>query len=162
MKDLENRLNALSNQSTTVLSENERLKRELQKLATQNEILRATNSSGPNGGSQPFRPPSPVPGPQTYSPTDFQRAVGVDPKLHPITYLDFGPKEGGAHLLSAGATWDLIQSHELSRKGMVDIGDVCRRLKGRATCNGQGPAFLESQVIAAIEESVISAADELI
>lgn len=161
MKDLENRLNALSSQSTTVLSENERLKRELQKLATQNEILRATNSSGPNGGSQPFRPPSPVPGPQTYSPTDFQRAVGVDPK-YPVTYLDFGTKEDGEHLLSAGATWDLIQSHELSRNEMVDIGDVCRRLKGRATCNGQGPVFLESQVIAAIEESIISAADELI
>jgi AP-1-like factor len=70
--------------------------------------------------------------------------------------------EDGERLLHAGATWDLIQSHELYRKGMVDVGDLVKRLQGKAECDGRGPAFKESEVIAAIEESVISAADELI
>ncbi|MCJ1474551.1 hypothetical protein MMC13_003210 [Lambiella insularis] len=161
VKDLENKLNSLSAHSSTLSSDNERLRKELQKLATQNEILRAT--SGP--ASQPplhnFRPPSPVHGPLTYSPTDFQKAVGVDPKKHPVSYEEYGG-EDGERLLSAGATWDLIQSHELCRKGMVDVGDVCKRLKGRASCDGRGPAFKECEVMDAIEESVMSAADELI
>ncbi|MCJ1413843.1 hypothetical protein MMC32_000168 [Xylographa parallela] len=161
VKDLENKLNSLSAHSTTLLTDNERLKRELQKLATQNEILRATTGPASQPPLNNVRPPSPVHGPQTYSPTDFQKAVGVDPKQHPVSYEEFG-NEDGERLLSAGATWDLIQGHELCRKGMVDVGDVCRRLKGRAACDGRGPAFKECEVIAAIEESVICAADELI
>ncbi|MCJ1291039.1 hypothetical protein MMC34_002581 [Xylographa carneopallida] len=161
VKDLENKLNSLSAHSTTLLTDNERLKRELQKLATQNEILRATTGPASQPPLHNVRPPSPIPGPQTYSPTDFQKAVGVDPKQHPVSYEEFGG-EDGERLLSAGATWDLIQGHELCRKGMVDVGDVCRRLKGRAACDGRGPAFRECEVMAAIEESVMSAADELI
>ena len=161
MKDLENKLNSLSAHSTTLLTDNERLKRELQKLATQNEILRATTGPASQPPLHNVRPPSPLHGPQTYSPTDFQKAVGVDPKKHPVSYEEFGG-EDGERLLSAGATWDLIQGHELCRKGMVDVGDVCRRLKGRAACDGRGPAFRECEVMAAIEESVMSAADELI
>ncbi|MCJ1282126.1 hypothetical protein MMC26_001449 [Xylographa opegraphella] len=161
VKDLENKLNSLSAHSTTLLTDNERLKRELQKLATQNEILRATTGSASQPPLHHVRPPSPIHGPQTYSPTDFQKAVGVDPKQHPVSYEEFGG-EDGERLLSAGATWDLIQGHELCRKGMVDVGDVCRRLKGRAACDGRGPAFRECEVVAAIEGSVICAADELI
>ncbi|MCJ1402086.1 hypothetical protein MMC11_005305 [Xylographa trunciseda] len=161
VKDLENKLNSLSAHSTTLLTDNERLKRELQKLATQNEILRATTGPVSQPPLNNVRPPSPIHGPQTYSPTDFQKAVGVDPKQHPVSYEEFGG-EDGERLLSAGATWDLIQGHELCRKGMVDVGDVCRRLKGRASCDGRGPAFRECEVMTAIEESVMCAADELI
>lgn len=157
MKDLETKLNSLSAHSNTLLSDNERLKRELQRLSTQNQILRATtNQNGP-----PPRPPSPVHGPLTYSPTDFQTAVGVDPTLHPLSYANFNGAEG-ERLLAAGATWDLIQSHELFRRGMVDITDVTERLKGRASCDGRGPAFKEAEVLRAIEESVRSGSDELI
>ena len=108
-----------------------------------------------------MRAPSPIPGPQTYSPVDFQVAVGVDPTLHPISYEDFGGEEGD-RLLAAGATWDLIKSHELCRRGMVDVGEVCRRLKGRAECDGRGPSFRESVIKRAIEESVLGGSDELI
>ena len=100
-------------------------------------------------------------GPQTYSPTDFATATGVDLRQHPLSYEDFGGDEG-RRLLAAGATWDLIQSHELFRRGMLDVSDVCRRLKGRAACDGRGPAFKEAEVIQAIEESVLSGSDELI
>ena len=37
-----------------------------------------------------------------------------------------------------------------------------RRLKGRAACDGQGPAFREAEIRTAIEESVRAGGDELI
>lgn len=155
VKDLESKLHSLSAHSSTLLTDNERLKRELQRLATQNEILRAT-------ASQPTpvaRAPSPIHGPQTYSPTDFQAAVGE--ANHPLSFEDFGGPEGN-RLLAVGATWDYIINHESYQKGHVDVADVHRRLKGRAACDGRGPAFKESEVLRAIEESVICGNDELI
>lgn len=68
----------------------------------------------------------------------------------------------GERLLAAGAAWDFIQNHELFKRGMIDITDVTERLKGRASCDGRGPAFKESEVLRAIEESVQSGSDELI
>jgi hypothetical protein len=159
VKDLESKLNTISAHSSSLLSDNERLKRELQKLATQNEILRATTSSSPSLRS--VRPPSPLHGPLTYTPTDFVNAVGVDLHNQPLSYDNFDGAEGD-RLLAAGATWDYIQAHEMYRKDMVDVADVCRRLRGRATCDGRGPVFRESEVRKAIEESVMSGGDELI
>ena len=139
------------------MSDNERLKKELQRLATQNEILRAT-ASHPSAAP---RSPSPVHGPQTYSPTDFVNLTGVNLHGHPISYETFDGDEG-QRLLAAGATWDLIQSHDLFRRGMVDISEVCRRLKDKVACDGRGPAFKEADVVRAIEESALSGSDELI
>ena len=68
----------------------------------------------------------------------------------------------GERLLDAGATWDLIQEHELFKKGLVDIGDVCERLKKLAQCNGQGPTFEEADIRRVIEDSVTGGRDELI
>lgn len=101
-----------------------------------------------------------------YSPTDFysslmpEGSAGTVPgpgSPHRITVCQIT----GEKLLDAGATWDLIQSHELFKRGQVDIGDVTERLKGLAQCNGQGPAFKEGQVRQAIEASVADR-DELI
>ena len=156
VKDLESKLHSLSAHSSSLLTDNERLKRELQRLATQNEILRAT-------ASQPTpvaRAPSPVHGPQTYSPTDFQAAVGE--AHHPLSFEDFGVGPEGQRLLAVGATWDYIINHESFKRGHVDVADVHRRLKGRSACDGRGPAFKESDVLRAIEESVVCGNDELI
>ena len=68
----------------------------------------------------------------------------------------------GERLLALGAAWELILSHELYRKGLVDIGEVSDRLKEEVMCDGSGPTFAESNVIKAIEESVGAAGDELI
>lgn len=68
----------------------------------------------------------------------------------------------GDRLLDAHATWDFIQAHELFKLGMVDIADVSARLKQKAQCNGQGPAFSEREVRKAIEESAARRSDELI
>ena len=44
----------------------------------------------------------------------------------------------------------------------MDVEDVHTRLKGRAVCDGNGPAFKEGDVRKAIEESVLAGGDELI
>lgn len=68
----------------------------------------------------------------------------------------------GERLLGTGATWDMIQSHEEYRAGRVDLGSVCERLKDVAVCDGLGPAYRESAIRRAIEESVGGPGDELI
>lgn len=170
VRDLEVKVNNLEEASTTLQADNERLKRELAKFTTENEILRATSrSNAPN----PQEHPEPtVTGPMRYSPTDFYTslmpegsasnsgsgvAISGAHSPHRITVCQIT----GERLLDAGATWDLIQGHELFKRGQVDLGDVAERLKGMAQCNGQGPAFKEGQVQRAIEESAADR-DELI
>lgn len=44
----------------------------------------------------------------------------------------------------------------------MDVGHVSERLKKVARCDGQGPVFVESQILEAIELSVASGSDELL
>ena len=100
VKDLELKLKSMEARSTDLLSDNERLKRELDRVATQNEILRATSSSSGNhvqrsssshsrqqqkqpdfhishpDGSDQELPDDPciTPGPLVYSPRTFNAA----------------------------------------------------------------------------------------
>lgn len=69
---------------------------------------------------------------------------------------------GGGPLLSSSATWDLIQSHPLVKQGVVDITDVCERIKPLARCNGQGPVYEERAIWNVIETSRRAGGDELI
>lgn len=154
--------------------ENERLKRELHKIATENKILRAT--SGANTGARVFADDSDEitsTGPQHYSPRDFYSKMDLtDTSNSPAFYLDKKfvashritvSAESGERLLAAGATWDYIQQHELFQKGLVDVGDVCERLKRLARCDGQGPVFEECDVRDAIHQSAVAGGrDELI
>ncbi|KAJ5132319.1 hypothetical protein N7448_006477 [Penicillium atrosanguineum] len=168
VRDLEDKVNGLVEASNTLQADNERLKRELARYTTENEILRATSQSN----STPQEQPEPtVTGPMKYSPTDFYASLMTEGTVssgsgvtvpgpsspHRVTVCQIT----GEKLLDAGGTWDLIQSHELFKRGQVDIGDVSERLKGLAQCNGQGPAFKESEIRRAIEESVADR-DELI
>ena len=165
MRDLEEKVNNLEQASDTLHADNERLKRELAKYTTENEILRAT-SQYPNRalGNINENPEPTVTGPMRYSPTDFYSTLVPDgPAMprspqHRVTLCPVT----GEKLLDAGATWDLIQDHELFKRGQVDIGDVTERLKGMAQCDGQGPAFREGHVRRAIEESAAMGRDELI
>ncbi|KAJ6131569.1 hypothetical protein N7523_001275 [Penicillium sp. IBT 18751x] len=168
VRDLEEKVNSLEEASKSLQADNERLKRELAKYATENEILRATSRSN----HSPHEHPEPtVTGPMKYSPTDFNTSLtpeGTASSGSGVTVPGAGSPHRvtvcqltGEKLLDAGDTWDLIQSHELFKRGQVDIGDVSERLKGLAQCNGQGPAFKESEVRRAIEESAADR-DELI
>jgi hypothetical protein len=124
VKDLEAKLAALQKDSATVAEENERLKLQLQKAATENEILKATAAHPHRGHSEPL----PTAGPMRYSPTDFYTEVlhaheNKTPSHRIVT------SDTGERLLAAGATWDYIIKHPLYIKGLVDVGDVSDRLK---------------------------------
>ncbi|KAI1391921.1 uncharacterized protein F4822DRAFT_109314 [Hypoxylon trugodes] len=159
VKDLEAKLANLEAQQQQTATENEKLKRDLQKMSTENEILRATSSvQAQNGSLSP--PPATTTGPMQYNPTDFysdllQNHANKTPS-HRIV------ESGGERLLAAGATWDYIINHELFKKGRVDVGDVSLRLKSQAKCDGQGPVFEERVILQAIVESVASGSDELL
>ncbi|KAL8917375.1 MAG: hypothetical protein Q9208_007993 [Pyrenodesmia sp. 3 TL-2023] len=169
VKDLEGKLNSITSQNSSLLAEIERLQRENEKFATQNEILRATTSpiqANFNGHAPP--PESPVPGPMHFSPVNAHHIVSsphgnhrgntIPSMSHRIDILP----STGERLYGTGATWDFIQNHELFRRGMVDIALVSQRLQPHALCDGNGPAFPESAIINAIEESIGGAGDELI
>ncbi|RYP53221.1 hypothetical protein DL768_001725 [Monosporascus sp. mg162] len=162
VKDLEAKLASLEAAQSQTASENEKLKRDLQKINTENEILRATSSIQAQRGS--LSPPGGVPtttGPMEYNPTDFYSDLLANHTNKTPSHR-IVESESGERLLAAGATWDLIINHELFRKGMVDVGDVSERLKSQAKCDGQGPVFEERAVLQAIEQSVASGSDELL
>ncbi|MCJ1367843.1 hypothetical protein MMC16_006978 [Acarospora aff. strigata] len=166
VKDLEQKLTSLEHASTTLASDNERLKRELEKIATENEILRATYAL-PKSHSDPHRTPlvpSATNGPTSYSPTQFYTTMLSDHPSHPseISHKITVSNTTGERLLAAGATWDLIQAHPSFKAGLVDIGDVSERLKKSFQCDGQGPVFAEGDIRRAVEESVAAGSDELI
>ncbi|KAK3078731.1 hypothetical protein LTS18_006770 [Coniosporium uncinatum] len=177
VKDLEAKLTALESSATTLATDNERLKLALQRARTENEILRATTTPSASRKSSPHsRNPSDSPmnghaepsdprysiaasaaWPSSVSPSSSPSAAG-HPSNTSANWRDSGPGQ----LLPASATWDLIQSHELVRKGLVDIADVCERLKSSAQCDGQGPVFCEREVWRAVEEGRRGGGDELI
>ncbi|KAK4608988.1 Fluconazole resistance protein 3 [Fulvia fulva] len=169
VRDLEAKLNLLTTTTSSLQSDNERLKLMLQRAQTENEILRATASSSPTS----HHPPSFVDDPSLLP---SHRPSKGSPKPHlDAARLAYGllssdstsPRYGSSpgsdsNLLSASATWDLLQSHPLYLSGAVDIGEVCERLKKMARCDGMGPMFGEDEVRQVIEEVGRSGSDELI
>jgi regulator of replication initiation timing len=157
VKDLEAKLANLEKTSASVTEENERLKLQLQKAVTENEILKITSGNPNRTGSEHL----PDAGPMRYSPTDFYTEVlhaheNKTPSHRIVT------SETGEKLFAAGATWDYIIRHPSFKRGLVDIGDVSDRLKQVAKCDGQGPVFEEREILSAIEKSVASGNDELL
>ncbi|KAL2269444.1 hypothetical protein VTJ83DRAFT_1628 [Remersonia thermophila] len=159
VKDLESRLQQLEQVQQDTASENERLKRDLQKMETENEILRATSMAAvaASSGAVPVAAVAAAAGPTTtgpmsYNPTDFYSNVlqGHTNKTpsHRIVFSDKGER-----LLGPGATWDLITNHDLFKSGRVDVCLVSERLRPQAKCDGQGPVFEESAILQAIEQS---------
>ena len=173
MRDLEAQLSVLATTTSSLQSDNERLKLELQKMQTENDILKATTASPPTAAHPPgfVDDPSLITLPrQTLSPP-----TSDEPRFNTARLanglLSSGssspskigtPSNRDSHLLSASATWDLLQAHPLYRSGAVDIGEVCERLKRKARCDGTGPMFKELEVRTVIEEVGRSGGDELI
>ncbi|KAK2865333.1 hypothetical protein FQN49_003680 [Arthroderma sp. PD_2] len=170
VRDLEQELTEYKQNFSNLLEDNEVLKRQMAKVATENEILRATSKAAHCHGS-PAREPEPTTtGPLIYSPKDYSSTAspatsgsGLSEKdkhkpIHPVKVCEIT----GEKLLDASATWDLIVSH-LSDSGVkFDVQDIYDRLKGHAQCDGTGPVIGESQVIKAIQESIAAGSDELI
>lgn len=160
VKELEAKLEALQKDSAAYVEENERLKRDLQKAATENEILRATSSV--HLRSPPTDPTPHSTGPLRYTPKDFYSEVLDAHENKFPSHRIVTSEETGERLLAAGAAWDYMIRHPLYEKGLVDVGYVSERLKHKAKCDGQGPVFQESDIIEAIESSVASGSDELL
>ncbi|KAG6005050.1 hypothetical protein E4U21_000506 [Claviceps maximensis] len=161
VKDLEAKLADLGAARQQAAVENERLKRDLQKISTENEILRATSSFSNTRPSSSYSPELTTTGPMNYKPTDFysnvlQNHQNKVPSHRIVTSVD------GERLLAAGAAWDFIINHDLYKKGLVDVEDVSERLKTCALCDGQGPVFSEQAIIHAMEQSVTSGSDDLL
>ncbi|CRG85764.1 hypothetical protein PISL3812_02782 [Talaromyces islandicus] len=172
VRELEQKLNDLEQTSTDLHADNERLKRELARIATENEILRATGSrhngnghgedDAVSGHNNETNGHNTMTGPLEFSPIDVQQSIADSSKDGNLPHRIVISDKTGERLLNARATWDMIQDHSLFKQGLVDIGDVCDRLKGFEKCDGQGPVFEEGRVKKAIEESVGCGNDELI
>ncbi len=173
VRDLEAKLNHLTNTTSSLQSDNERLKLMLQRAQTENEILRATASTSPTSNHPPsfVDDPSLLPPSQPLKPSSTRSGeIGFDPArlANGLLSTASSPRRSTAspgspnQLLSASATWDLLQSHPLYLSGAVDIGEVCERLKKMARCDGMGPMFEEDEVRKVIEEVGRSGGDELI
>lgn len=163
VKDLESRLQQLEQVQADTASENERLKRDLQRMETENEILRATSMAVAGGARAPAAAavaPTTT-GPMSYNPTDFYSNV-LQGHANKTPSHRIVISEKGERLLGPGATWDFIINHELFKNGRVDVSLVSERLRPQAKCDGQGPVFEESAIIQAIEMSVSENSDELI
>ncbi|KAJ4386237.1 AP-1-like transcription factor [Gnomoniopsis smithogilvyi] len=161
VKDLEAKLASLEAAQQETATENEKLKRDLQKVSTENEILRATSSVRGEGGGSPSQQTMMTTGPMEYNPTDFySNVLSLHPNKTPSHRIV--TSDSGQRLYAAGATWDFIIGHELYKRGLVDIADISNRLKHQAQCDGQGPVFEEKAILEAIEQSVASGSDELL
>ena len=157
VKDLETKLADLESAQQQASVENQRLKADLQKMSTENEILRATGGNANHSLS-----PEPLStGPMSYQPKDFYSSLlkghNNQSLSHRIAFSDEGEK-----LFGAAATWDFIVNHDLYKAGLVNIGDVSQNLNHRAKCDGQGPVFAESTILDAIQQSVASGSDDLL
>ncbi|EPE04652.1 bzip transcription factor [Ophiostoma piceae UAMH 11346] len=169
VKDLEAKLASLEATQHNTATENEKLKRDLQKVHTENEILRATSSlqaaaaaAGASPGSDGVGGSNVLTaGPMTYNPTDFYTDLLANHEVKTPSHR-IAKSDTGDRLLGAGATWDLIIGHESFKRGLVDVADISNRLKSQAKCDGQGPVFEERAILEAIEQSVGSGSDSLI
>lgn len=170
MHDLEQRVSLLKEESSTLQADNKLLKLELARLTTEIGILHTMSS--PFGQKQNAHK----------SPTELAAAVAMRDMLasthislesHHVTssfphrhivddHRRTVDEKTGEKLLSPNAAWDFIQSHEFFKKGLVDIAVVRNYLQGHAQCDGQGPAFPESVVRKAVEESVSDGSGGLI
>ncbi len=172
VRDLEAKLNLLTTTTSSLQSDNERLKLMLQRAQTENEILRATASSSPTANHPPgfVDDPSLLPSSRQSKnlPSRADEHFDTNRLANGLISTESSPSKArrasnnDSNLLSASATWDLLQSHPLYLSGAVDIGEVCERLKKMARCDGMGPMFEEAEVRKVIEEVGRSGGDELI
>jgi AP-1-like factor len=167
VKDLENKLSALESSTHSLQSDNERLKLALQRARTENEILRATSGHSPSS-SRPVSVSYPSPGAhlpdEDLKDDDYNVQLLTNGSVINAADRDHAAsrRKSRSKEVPAAQAWDLIQSHPLVKQGLVDIADVCERLKGRTKCDGHGPVFEESIIWQAVEESRRCGGDELI
>ncbi|OJD19694.1 hypothetical protein AJ78_00317 [Emergomyces pasteurianus Ep9510] len=162
VRDLEQELSQYKTNYSSLMEDHKSLKRQIEKVATENEILRATSNNSTQGSivdGGPNRLPTPTG--LWRNLTDYSARGGDTKELVHRPYASGNGKEG-EKLLDASATWDLIVRH-LSKRGVkLDVQDIYDRLKKHALLDGQCLVLYESHVLRAIEESAAAGSDELI
>jgi len=157
-KDLEAKLSSLEAAQHETASENERLKRDLQKMSLENKMLKETYSINnfhlPGHGR-----PLVTTGSLQYNSMEFGTMVFY---RHPNEAPSHRTSHSGERPFAAGATWDYIKSGDLFKTGLVEIEDNAHRLKHQAKCDGQGQVLGEKTILEAIEENVTSERNELL
>lgn len=169
VKDLEARNSTLQREAIVLQNENDKLRRELARVNAENQILQAKASSIANdpisflsdsndlvadllnhesnrdcGGISNMKA-------QLGDSSDWMAGVRWPQSKIQLTTP---PADGSeASLLDPGATWDYIQAHEMVKKGLADIGNICEKLKRAARCDGTGPAIQDKEVTTVTQES---------
>jgi AP-1-like factor len=126
VKDLEKKLSEIESSATTLASDNQRLKLAMQRLMTENEILRSSSGRPARMGKKPAQ-----------GPRKDGKALG----------------EKASDVLSMSDAWDFLIEHTLVKEGFVDITDASYRLRRAAKPGPHGPVFHKGEAQAAIQGS---------
>ncbi|KAK3614419.1 hypothetical protein LTR56_027267 [Elasticomyces elasticus] len=145
VRDLEANLKLLARTTSSLRSDNERLNLVLQRVQTQNEILRATVSFSPASNHPRGFVDDPRLLPHSCRQSKRPKVLAEETHLDTAKLTNrllsttsalpgkYGSLSGrDSQMLSASATWALLQSHPLHFSGAVDICDVCDRPKKMA------------------------------
>jgi AP-1-like transcription factor len=161
VKELEKKLSEIESSATTLASDNQRLKLALQRLMTENEILRSTSASGRPGPQRMGKKPAPA---ESLQDKDGEKgkapaeppAVGQSPKVRGL-----GDKTAASSILSMSDAWDFLIEHPLVKEGLVDITDASYRLRRTAKAGPYGPVFRKAEAQTAVKGSKRSGGDVL-
>jgi AP-1-like transcription factor len=150
VKDLEKKLSEIESSATTLASDNQRLKLALQRLMTENEILRSTPVSGRPAQQRMGKKPAPAENLQGKD-GDKGKAAAEPTAIQSPNARGLGEKTAGSNILSMSDAWDFLIEHPLVKEGLVDITDASCRLRQAAKPGPQGPVFRKGEAQTAIE-----------
>jgi AP-1-like factor len=157
VKNLEDKLNSLETSKTTLASDNQRLQLALQRVLTENEILRATSGGRARPSMHPSNSSSSRVAQDSTEAADEEAAGPGTQQEH-----NDSDSEAGA-ILTMPQVWDYIVEHPLVKSGRVDITDTVDRLRRSGKPGERGrPIFSERDVRRAIESSRRAGGDALI
>lgn len=170
VRDLEAKLNLMTTTTSSLQSDNDRLRLLLEQALSDNESLRVTSTTSsraqaPSGSEQEReRTPFPASGSSQSPLSDGGRA------LHTASLTDslLSPEPStskpsrSSRLLSPNAAWDLLQLHLVYASGALNKGDISERLRELARHNSTGPALDEDDVRRIIDEVARSSVDNVV
>lgn len=148
MEHLEDRLRKLQETQEKVSEENGQLRRNLEKMTTENIILKAKEES---------KKPEPFEILFTSIPPNIDPAAFQSNFMHDRIVVD----ADGQRMLGTGAAWDFIASHPLFKKGLVDMDSVSKHLRECIVHETKGPVVAEKDIIDALQKSVTGVSDDL-
>lgn len=140
--------------TSTLQSDVERLKTMLQRAQTENKILRASAATNDLATLPQRRDSLEDPAPLMFMQNGAKRPSLSTSESSTTTSSTGSFSCNSMHrYLGPDAAWDVLQSHPLFKKGLVDVGQVCEKLKWLARCEGSsGPVFDEVEIMQIIEE----------